>query len=332
MINCCLKQIAATTLHYRNILIMQTTPSFIHNVIIIGSGPAGLTAGIYAGRAGLKPLIIDGSLPGGQLMTTTHVENWPGEISILGIDLMMKMREHAQAYGATFLGGMVTATNFSGTLHELTLNDGTKLYAKTVIIANGSSHKKLGCPGEQEYFGRGVTVCATCDAPFYKGKRVVVVGGGNSAMTEAEHLTHFASHVTILQLPAEISATDPIKDKVLAHPKVTVICSAQTTEILGNETTVTGLAYKNLLTGSVEKLDVQGVFVAIGLKPNTAPYAGQVELTEFGHVKLYEKTKTSAEGVFVAGDIADWVYQQAISSAGDGCRAALDAQRYLAKL
>lgn len=306
--------------------------SIIHDLIIIGSGPAGLTAGIYAGRAGLQPLIIDGSMPGGQLMTTTTVENWPGEVSIFGVDLMIKMREHAQTYGVTFQGGMVASVNFKNKPFEITLNDETQLHAKSVIVANGSSHKKLGCPGEQEYFGRGVTVCATCDAPFYKEKRVVVVGGGNSAMTEAEHLTHFASHVTILQLPATITATDPIKDKVFNHPNVSVICNAQTTEIIGNGTTVVGISYKNLLTGAVETIPVDGVFVAIGLKPNSAPYEGQLELTQFGHVKLYEKTKTSVEGVFVAGDIADGVYQQAISSAGDGCKAALDAQRYLTQL
>ena len=304
----------------------------IHNLIIIGSGPAGLTAGIYAGRAGLEPIIIDGNLPGGQLMTTTMVENWPGETSILGSDLMIKMREHAQTYGATFESGMVTSVNFKNKPFEITINDETTLYAKSVIVANGSSHKKLGCPGEQEYFGRGVTVCATCDAPFYKGKRVVVVGGGNSAMTEAEHLTHFASHVTILQLPTTITATDPIKDKVLNNPNVTVICGAQTTEIIGNGTNVMEISYKDLATGIIETIPVSGVFVAIGLKPNTAAYYGQLELTEYGHVKVFGLTKTSAEGVFVAGDIADGVYQQAISSSGDGCKAALDAQRYLTTL
>lgn len=304
----------------------------IHNLIIIGSGPAGLTAGIYAGRAGLNPIIIDGSLPGGQLMTTTMVENWPGETSILGSDLMIKMREHCQTYGAAFEGGMVTSVNFKTNPFEVVLDNERTFFAKSVIVCNGSSHKKLSCPGEQEYFGRGVTVCATCDAPFYKGKKVVVIGGGNSAMTEAEHLTHFASHVTIIQLPETITATDPIKDKVLNNPNVTVICSAQTTEIVGNGTNVTGISYKNLLTNTIETIPVDGVFVAIGLKPNTAPYQGQLELTEYGHVKVFGLTKTSVEGIFVAGDIADGVYQQAISSSGDGCKAALDAQRYLTTL
>lgn len=304
----------------------------LHNLIIIGAGPAGLTAGIYAGRAGLQPLIIEGTLPGGQLMTTTTVENWPGEVSILGPDLMIKMREHTQTYGATLMSGTVKSVEFTQRPLRITLDDDSVLQANAVIIANGSSHKKLGCPGEQEYFGRGVTVCATCDAPFYKDKKVVVVGGGNSAMTEAEHLTHFASHVTILQLPAEISATDPIKDKVLAHPKVTVICNAETQEIVGNGTTVTGITYKDRVTEESKTIDVDGVFVAIGLRPNTAPYAGQLELTAWGHIKLFGNTQTSAPGVFAAGDIADGVYQQAISSAGDGCKAALDAQRYLMNL
>ncbi len=304
----------------------------LHTLIIIGAGPAGLTAGIYAGRAGLQPLIIEGSLPGGQLMTTTTVENWPGEVSILGPDLMIKMREHTQTYGATLMSGTVKSVDFTRKPLQITLDDDSILQANAVIIANGSSHKKLGCPGEQEYFGHGVTVCATCDAPFYKDKKVVVIGGGNSAMTEAEHLTHFASHVTILQLPAEISATDPIKDKVLAHPKVTVICNAETQEIVGNGTTVTGITYKDRVSQESKTIDVDGVFVAIGLRPNTAPYAGQLELTQWGHIKLFGNTQTSATGVFAAGDIADGVYQQAISSAGDGCKAALDAQRYLMSL
>lgn len=306
--------------------------TLIHNLIIIGAGPAGLTAGIYAGRAGLAPVIIEGSLPGGQLMTTTTVENWPGEVSILGPDLMIKIREQAQTYGATLISGMVKSVNFTQQPLQITLDDDSTLLAKTVIIANGSSHKKLGCQGEQEYFGRGVTVCATCDAPFYKDKKVVVVGGGNSAMTEAEHLTHFASHVTILQLPPEITATDPIKDKVLAHPKVTVICNAETQEIVGNGSTVTGITYKDRTTQELKTVPVDGVFVAIGLRPNTAPYQGQLELTQWGHIKLFGLTQTSAPGVFAAGDIADGVYQQAISSAGDGCKAALDAQRFLSQL
>jgi thioredoxin reductase (NADPH) len=304
----------------------------VHNLVIIGAGPAGLTAGIYAGRAGLNPVIIEGFLPGGQLMTTTTVENWPGEVSIFGTDLMIKVREHAAAYGAQLVGGTVTRVNFSQSPFEVVLDDGQVFFAKSVIVANGSSHKKLGCAGELEYFGRGVTVCATCDAPFYKGKKVVVVGGGNSAMTEAEHLTHFASQVTILQLPAEISATDPIKDKVLAHPKVSVICNAKTTEICGNADAVTGIKYVDTVTGVEHEIPCEGVFVAIGLNPNTSLYKGQLELTSWGHIKLFGMTKTSVEGVFAAGDIADGVYQQAISSAGDGCKAALDAQRYLSTL
>ncbi|MBM3894776.1 thioredoxin-disulfide reductase [Candidatus Dependentiae bacterium] len=304
----------------------------IHNLVIIGAGPAGLTAGIYAGRAGLEPIIIEGNLPGGQLMTTTTVENWPGEISIFGTDLMIKVREHAAAYGAQLVSGTVTRVNFGKPPFEVALDDGQIFFAKSIIIANGSSHKKLGCAGEQEYFGRGVTVCATCDAPFYKGKKVVVVGGGNSAMTEAEHLTHFASQVTILQLPAEITATDPIKDKVLAHPNVSAICNAKTTEIIGSGDAVTGLRYQNTQTGEMHEISCEGVFVAIGLNPNTSLYKNQLELTSWGHIKLFGATKTSVEGIFAAGDIADGVYQQAISSSGDGCKAALDAQRYLSKL
>ena len=304
----------------------------IHNLVIIGAGPAGLTAGIYAGRAGLAPVIIEGSLPGGQLMTTTMVENWPGEVSILGPDLMIKVREHAIAYGAQLVSGTVARVDFKSSPFEVELDGGETFFAKSVIVANGSSHKKLGCIGEKEYFGRGVTVCATCDAPFYKGKKVVVVGGGNSAMTEAEHLTHFASLVTIVQLPAEITATDPIKDKVLSNQSVSVVCSAKTVEIIGTDTGVTGLKYLDLKTNETHTIECDGVFVAIGLSPNTQLYKDQLELTSWGHIKLFGMTKTSIPGVFAAGDIADGVYQQAISSSGDGCKAALDAQRYLSTL
>jgi thioredoxin reductase (NADPH) len=227
---------------------------------------------------------------------------------------------------------MVTKTSLNGDCKTITLHNGEELSTQTLIVANGSSHKKLNIPGESEYFGRGVTVCATCDAPFYKDRRVVVVGGGNSAMTEAEHLTHFASHVTVLQIMPEISANDPVKDKVLNHPNVSVICNAQTTRIAGNEKGVTTVTYRDNTRGSEHDIEAGGVFVAIGLEPNTKPYHGQLELDAYGYIVLKNGSATSVPGVFAAGDIADPFYQQAITSAGDGCRAALDAQRYLTKI
>lgn len=301
----------------------------ISKVIIIGSGPAGLTAAIYTGRANLQPIVIDGSLPGGQLMTTTTVENWPGEVSILGPDLMIKMREQATKYGATFVSGMVASVDFSGSTHSITLDNGKTFQAHAVIIANGSSHKKLGCPGEKEYFGRGVTVCATCDAPFYRNRRVVVVGGGNSAVTEAEHLTHFASQVTMLQIMPTLTATDPMRQKIETHQNVSIICNASVTQMIGDGNKITAIEYKDTISNTLHTIECDGIFTAIGLKPNTDMYKNQLELGEWGHIKLNGLTQTSARGVFAAGDICDSRYQQAISSSGDGCKAALDAQRYL---
>jgi len=302
----------------------------VHSLVIIGSGPAGLTAGIYAARAKLSPVIIEGPLPGGQLMTTTTVENWPGEKSILGPDLMINMRSQAEACGCAFVGGQVTAVDFSGKPLSLTLDNGKTVQAHSVIIATGSTSRKLGCAGEATYWGKGVSVCATCDAPFYAGKDVIVVGGGNTAVTEVEHLSHVAKTVTVIHILDALTATDPLKHKILNNPKVTFLYNTTVTEITGDGQKVTGVVVENKKDGSKTTLQINGIFVAIGSTPNTALFKGQLAIGQYGFLEIANHTRTSVEGVFAAGDVSDYRYRQAITSSGVGCMAALDAQAYLA--
>ncbi len=300
-----------------------------YDVAIIGSGPAGLSAGIYASRGQLKTIIIEGNHPGGQLMTTTVVENWPGDISIQGPDLMLKMRDQAKHCGSELLSETVTKVDFSQRPFTLTTSSGKTIQARSVIIATGASHKKLGCLGEKEYFSKGVAVCAVCDAPFYRDKEVVVVGGGNTAVTEVEHLTHHAKKVTVIQISDALSATDPIKFKILDHPKVSFIYSSIVKEIKGDGEKVTGLMVENTLDKSLTELKADGIFVAIGFNPNTELFKDQLERDKIGYLEVTKNTITSVAGVFAAGDVADWKYRQAITSAGMGCIAALDAQAFL---
>lgn len=299
------------------------------NVVIIGSGPAGLTAAIYTGRAKLEPLVIEGDTPGGQLMGTSEVENWPGVKSIQGPDLMMEMKAHAAACGAEFLPDVITAVDFSSRPYKLTTKRGKSIETESVIIACGASHKKLGCPGEAEYWGKGVTVCATCDAPFYKNKEVLIVGGGNTAMTEADYLTRFAKKVTVVHILDQVTATDPIKDRVLVHPQIEMIYNSTVKEIKGNGTRVSSVIIENQKTNELTKKPIDGVFIAIGLRPNTTLFEGQLTLDQYGYIKVTERTCTEKEGVFVAGDVADYRYKQAITSSGDGCKAALDCEIFL---
>lgn len=303
----------------------------LYDIAIIGSGPAGLTAGIYASRAQLKTIVIEGNQPGGQLMTTTAVENWPGVVSIQGPDLMLSMRDQAIHCGAELLQETVVSVNVIQRPFTLTTSSGKKIEARSIIIATGASHKKLGCLGEQEYFSKGVAVCATCDAPFYRNKQVVVVGGGNTAVTEAEHLTHHASKVTVVQISETLSANDPIKFKILDHPKVSFMYSSTIKEILGNGNNVTDIVVENIVSKEVTKVPTDGVFVAIGSNPNTELFKNQLERDKFGYLIITKNTHTSVEGVFAAGDVSDWKYRQAITSAGMGCQAALDAQAFLAR-
>lgn len=301
----------------------------VYDVIIIGSGPAGLTAGIYLGRFKRSPLIIDGSLPGGQLMTTGAVENWPGDISIDGPKLMKKMREHAQKTGSSFLSDIVVSVDFSKKPFVVTTKNKGELQAKSIIIATGSSPKRLGCPGEDEYWGKGVNVCATCDAPLYKDREVVVVGGGNSAIAESFALSKYATKVTIVQVLDHLTATDPLKDIVLQQPNVEVLYNKKVAQIVGDGDVVTGVILIDQKDQSKLEYTTQGVFIAIGMIPNSKLFEGQIAIDKHGYVNRIDGLQTSVDGVFVAGDVTDYRYRQAIFAAGQGCAAALECERWL---
>ena len=300
-----------------------------HKVIIIGSGPAGLTAGIYTGRSKLEPLIIDGKQPGGQLMTTTFVENWPGVTKDTGPKIMADMRAHAEAYGSTFLGDQVSKVDLSSTPYKVHTEGGKVLETQTIIVASGASHKKLGVPGEEEYWGKGITTCATCDAPFYTDKEVVVVGGGNTAVTEASFLTRFTKKITIVQIEESLSANDPIKDDVLGDPDIKFLYNSTIKEMKGDGKHLKELVIENVKTKETQTIPANGLFVAIGFKPNTDMFKGELEMDKFGYLKLHDQTRTSKDGVFAAGDVADYRYMQAVTAAGFGCMAALDCEQFI---
>lgn len=303
----------------------------IYKVIIIGSGPAGLTAGIYTGRAKLEPLLFEGMQPGGQLTTTTKVENWPGNIEVMGPKLMMDMRKQAIHCGCKMVMDTIAKVDFSKRPYKIFTQNEVVYEAETVIIATGASHKKLNIPGEKEYWAKGVSVCATCDAPFFQDKSVVIVGGGNSAIAEAAHIVNYASKVTLVHIFDQLTSTDPLKDKVLEDPKIEVIYHATVTKIAGDGQKVTKVIIEDQKTKKILELQASGVFVAIGMKPNSEIFAGQIELDKWGFVVRKQNTNTSVEGVFVAGDITDFRYRQAISASGMGCMAALDCQEFLSK-
>ena len=303
-----------------------------HPLIIIGSGPAGLTAGIYAARANLKPLIIDGSTPGGQLMGTTTVKNWPGEKSILGPTLMKQMREHAEHLGCEFMQATITKTDLTASPITLWTDKKKKLTTKALIIASGAMPKRLECTGEKEYWGKGVTTCTVCDGAFYKDQPVVIVGGGDTAMEDALFMTKFTDKITIVQIKDKLTASHAMQTKVKDHKNIKVIYNSTVTKIIGDGDHVTGTTITNQKTKAPQDLSTNGVFIAIGHAPNTAVFKGQLELTDYGHIKLTEHTHTPISGVFAAGDVADARYRQAITSAGSGCAAALDAERYLASV
>ncbi len=298
------------------------------NLVILGSGPAGLTAAIYASRAGLNPLIIEGPVPGGQLVGTTHVENWPGDITVLGPELIMRMKEHAKHFGTRFLTELVTSVDFKNKPFKLQ-TDSKTIFTNCVIIATGAMPKKLGCPGEDIYWGKGVSTCAVCDGFFYKDKKVLIVGGGDTAMEEASFMSHITDKITVVHILPELTASKPMQDRVLKNPQIKIIYEHGVAEILGNGNNVTGVILKNQKDQSTLKIDIDGVFLGIGLKPSTDIFKGQLELAKNGYIKVYGHTNTSIEGVFVAGDVADYKYRQAITSAGSGCMAALDAEKFL---
>ncbi|MEU6204905.1 thioredoxin-disulfide reductase [Micromonospora musae] len=312
----------------------------VRNLIIIGSGPAGYTAAVYAARANLKPLIIEGVQSGGALMTTTEVENFPGFADgILGPELMDNMRKQAERFGAEFLTDDVTRVELvdtgdtgSGAVSTVWVGE-TAYRAHAVILATGSAWRPLGVPGEQEYLGHGVSSCATCDGFFFRNQHIVVVGGGDSAMEEASFLTRFADSVTIIHRRDSFRASKIMADRALNNDKIKVEWDSVVEEVLGADGKVTGVRLRNVHTGETKQLDVTGVFVAIGHDPRSELFRGQVEVDAEGYVKVQDpSTRTSVPGVFAAGDLVDHTYRQAITAAGTGCAAALDAERFIATL
>lgn len=305
---------------------MKTT-----RLAIIGSGPAGYTAAIYAARADLKPILFAGPEPGGQLQSTTDVDNFPGfPKGILGPELMDNMRAQAQRFGTTILEQTVDRVDLISSPFQLWAGD-EEYSAEAVIIATGASAKWLGLPNEQRLRGKGVSACATCDGFFFRGKAVAVVGGGDSAMEEATYLTKFASQVTVLVRSDKLKASKAMLHRAEHDPKISVRYQTTLTDVLGQDT-VMGIKVKNIATGIEEELPVQGLFLAIGHQPNTQLFADQLELVGPGYLKVERQVFSSRPGVFIAGDVADWRYRQAISAAGWGCMAALEAEKYLAEL
>lgn len=305
----------------------------MEKVVIIGTGPAGLTAAVYTARANLSPLVIEGFQPGGQLTTTTDVENYPGfPKGISGAELMDLTRKQAERFGARFKTGEVAASCLTCRPHSITLSDGEKIEAKTIIIATGASAQYLGLESEQKLMGRGVSGCAVCDGAFYRDVPVAVVGGGDTAMEEALFLTHFASKVTIIHRRDQFRASKIMVDRILAHPGIEVIWDSVVDEVMDvAKKEVTGLKIRNVKTGAISELKVGGLFVAIGHKPNTKPFAGQLDMDHAGYL-IAKNTRTNIDGVFAAGDVQDAVYRQAITAAGSGCMAALEAERFLGSM
>lgn len=310
----------------------------IHEVVIAGSGPAGLTAAIYAGRANLKPLMIEGDAvvgqPGGQLTITTDVENYPGfPEGILGPKLVDEMHKQAERFGTLFLQKDIASSDLSKRPFELKLNDGKVIKTQTLIIATGASARLLGLASEKEFMSKigGVSACATCDAPLYRNKHVVVVGGGDTAMEEANHLTKFASKVSVVHRRDALRASKIMQERALKNPKIEFIWNAAVDEILDlSQKKVTGVRLKDTVNGSAREFACDGVFMAIGHDPNTKFLGGQVELDAHGFIKVEKPfTKTNVPGVFACGDVMDPHYKQAITAAGTGCCAALDAERFL---
>src|SRR5512134_53915 len=302
----------------------------MHNVIIIGSGPAGLTAAVYAARANLSPLLIEGWQSGGQLTTTTEVENFPGFAKgIMGPDLMKEMRAQAERFGTAFLTGDVTAVDFRKRPVTVTVDQDRTIEARTVIIATGASAIPIGLKNEARLTGHGVSTCATCDGFFFRGKELVVVGGGDSAMEEANFLTKFATRVYVVHRRDKLRASKIMQDRALKNERISFIWNSVVEDILGTDV-VTGVRLKNLVMGTTTTLPISGVFIAIGHRPNTALFAGQLDMDAKGYIVTKQgTTATSVPGVFAAGDVQDSIYRQAVTAAGTGCMAAIDAERYL---
>ena len=309
-----------------------------HRLIILGSGPAGYTAAVYAARANLKPVLITGMQQGGQLTTTTEVDNWPGDVEGLqGPDLMVRMQHHAERFNTNIIFDHIEKTDLSKKPFVLIGNSG-EYTCDALIIATGASAQYLGLPSETAFMGKGVSACATCDGFFYRGQKVAVIGGGNTAVEEALYLSNIAAEVTLIHRRDKLRSEKILQDKLFEKANsgnVRILWNTALEEVLGNDSGVTGLKLKNVNSGETRQLDVSGVFIAIGHKPNTAIFEGQLEMHN-GYIKVRSgsegnATATSVEGVFAAGDVADHIYRQAITSAGSGCMAALDAEKYLDK-
>ena len=298
------------------------------DIIVIGSGPAGLTAAIYASRGKLKTLVIAGEEPGGQLTLTTDVEDFPGFVEVIqGPDLMTRMRKQAQRLGAEFVDGNVTKVDFSSTPFKVSTNL-ESFVGKTIVLATGASAKWLDLPSEKKLIGKGVSSCAVCDGAFFRDKKLALVGGGDSAMREALFLTKFASEVQVIHRRNKLRAFKSLQDKAFSNPKIKFIWDSAVLEVLG-ENKVEGVKIKNLKTNKITDMKIGGLFVAIGHIPNTQFLKGQIDLDKKGYVIVTDNTKTSIPGVFAGGDVHDWRYQQAVTAAGAGCMAAMDAQDWL---
>ncbi|HEY9398339.1 MAG TPA: thioredoxin-disulfide reductase [Nitrososphaeraceae archaeon] len=306
----------------------STEAKNLYDVIIIGSGPAGFTAGIYASRAKLKTLIISGSLPGGQLMTTSEVENYPGfPNGIFGPELMMNMRQQSERFGTTIIDDEVLKVNFKN--HPFLISTHSESFeGRAILLCTGASPRKLGINGEQEFGGRGVSYCATCDGPFFKGEEIAVIGGGDTAIEEATFLTKFGKSVKIIHRRDFLRASKILQEKAFENSKIQFIWNHVVTRISGNKK-IESIDIKDLTTGKIQNLSVGGLFVAIGHEPNTSIFKDQLELDDKGYVVLKENTRTSVEGVFAAGDVHDYRYRQAVTAAGFGCMAALDVEKWL---
>jgi thioredoxin reductase (NADPH) len=305
----------------------------VNKLIIIGSGPAGLTAAIYAARAQLSPLLFEGTKPGGQLMGTSMVENWPGENAILGPALMMKMRSQAKNLGTEFNSeAVLSVTKTTEAGHYFTVTTPKNSYqAKAVIIATGSTPRRLGCPGEDKLWGKGVTTCAVCDGAFYKDKPVVIIGGGDTAMEDASFMTKFTKNITVIHILDKLTASVAMQERVINNPDIKIIYNSTVVEFIGDGH-LRSVKCKNMQTKTESIIPAEAAFLAIGLTPNTSFLPPELQKTDYGHIIVEcDKSITSIEGLFACGDVTDAVYRQAIVAAGTGCKAALDAEKYLAK-